>query len=170
MTGRRDYALCVLLVDTGLRVSEATGLNLGDVDWVESTVLVMGKGRKQRRVPFGGVAKRALVKWIEVRGEIPGQEALFITRTEDRLRRERAFCLIQHYGKKARIQGVRVSPHSLRYTFATMWLRSGGDLFTLQRILGHTSLEMVRRYAQQVVTDLQEKHRIHSPMDRLARR
>ena len=168
--GRRDYALCVLLLDCGARISEALGAGLADVDGAEGTLLVMGKGGKERRVPFGNLAKRSLAKWLAVRGEIPGQEALFVNRYGDRLGRERAHRLIAGYGKKAGIQGVRVSPHTFRYTFATMWLRNGGDLFTLQRILGHSSLEMVRRYAQQVVSDLQEKHRIYSPVDRLLRR
>jgi integrase/recombinase XerD len=170
LVGRRDYALCVLLLDTGLRISEALGLGLRDVDWTESTALVMGKGRKQRQVPFGNIAKRALIKWLEVRGEIPGQERIFVTQRGDSLNRHRFCERLRLYARKARIEGLRVSPHTFRYTFATMWLRSGGDLFTLQRILGHTTLEMVRRYAQQVVTDLQEKHRQHSPMDRMARR
>jgi integrase/recombinase XerD len=167
--GRRDYALCVLLLDCGARISEALGANQRDLDWAEATLLVMGKGGKERRVPFGNLARRSLAKWLAVRGEIPGQEALFVNRCGQRLGREGAQRLIAGYGQKAGIQGVRVSPHTFRYTFATMWLRNGGDLFTLQRILGHSSLEMVRRYAQQVASDLQEKHRLFSPMDRLTR-
>jgi len=169
-TGRRDYALCVLLLDCGARISEVLGANVSDVDWAESTLLVMGKGGKQRRVPFGNLAKRALVKWLEARGEIPGQEALFVNRYGERLRREQAHKLIQGYGKKARITGVRVSPHSLRYTFACSWLRNGGDLLTLKRILGHSSWKMVEHYASQTASDLVAKHGLHSPIDRLLRR
>lgn len=168
--GLRDYTLMVLLADTGVRISEALGLRICDVDIREGLVTVLGKGNKMRQVPIGQTTKRVLWKWLEFRGEIPGQDRIFPNRYGEVWLSRQAEKSIAEYGNKADIKGVRVSPHTFRYTFATMWLRSGGDLFTLQRILGHTSLEMVRRYAQQVVSDLQEKHRIYSPMDRLIRK
>jgi len=160
--GLRDYTLMVILADTGLRISEALGLRLGDVDLREGLLTVVGKGNKMRQVPIGQKAKRVLWRWIEARGDIPGQDLVFVNRRGEAWRFRQAERAIAQYGRKAKLRGVRVSPHTFRYTFATM--------FTLQRILGHSSLEMVRRYAQQVVSDLQEKHRIYSPVDRMMRR
>ena len=169
-TGRRDYALYVLLLDTGLRISEALGLDLEDVNWAESTLVVMGKGRKQRQVPFGRAAKRALLKWLEARGEIPGQSAVFVTRQGERMLRRHARLQLYRHMEKARVQGVKKGPHSLRHTFATEWLRGGGDVFALQKILGHSTLEMTRRYVSLLTDDLRQKHRLYSPMDRMLRR
>jgi integrase/recombinase XerD len=168
--GLRDYTLILLFADTGLRVSEVLGLRFQDIDLGEGLLLVNGKGRKQRQVPMGAQLKREFWRYLAARGDLAGQDLVFVSRTGERLSRTDCAKALRRLGRKAKLQGVRVSPHTFRYTFATMWLRSGGDLFTLQRILGHSSLEMVRRYAQQVVTDLQDKHRIHSPVDRLVRR
>jgi len=167
--GLRDWTLMVILADCGLRISEALNLRIGDVDLRESLLTVLGKGNKQRQVPIGQVAKRALWRWLEARGEIPGQDLVFVNQRGEACKRRQAEKAIANYGRRAGLP-VKATPHVFRRFFATQWVKSGADLFSCQRILGHSSLEMVRRYAQQVVSDLQEKHRIYSPVDRMMRR
>jgi len=166
--GLRDYTLMVLMLDAALRVSEALGLALCDVDLGEGLLAVMGKGRKARQVPVGRVARRALVRWLQCRGDVPGQDLVFCTRTGDRVERRLVERRVSDYGRKAGISGVRVSPHTLRHTAATMYLRQGGNPLYLQRLLGHSTLAMTNRYLQAVgADDLRNAHRTASPMDGL---
>jgi len=166
--GLRDHAVMLLLLDTGLRLNEAVSLTLADVDWSQSVVTVRHpKGGRQRQVPLGRAAKRALWRYLDRRGEVPGQDLIFVTQTGDSLSPKTVQKAIQEYGRRAGIEGVRCSPHTFRHTFATWWLRNGGDVFTLQRILGHSSLEMVKRYLSLSTEDLQAAHRRWSPGDAL---
>lgn len=167
-TGLRDYALMSLLLDSGLRISEALSLRARDVNWQEGVVTVIGKGGKERQVPFGAKVKRELWRYVARRGEVPGQDLLFVTRTGERLKPKQLQSALKRYAEKAGIQGVRVSPHTLRHTFARMWIVNGGDVFSLQRILGHTTMDMVRRYVDLAAGDVAAQHRRFSPMDRLA--
>jgi len=166
--GLRDYTLLVLFLDTALRLSEALGLTLGDVDLANGMLTVMGKGRKGRQVPMGRVARRALVRWLQRRGDVPGQDLVFCTRTGDRLKARHVQSQFHRLSRKAGIEGVNVTPHALRHTAATMYLRQGGNPLMLQRLLGHSTLAMTNRYLQAVgADDLRNAHRTASPMDGL---
>lgn len=165
--GARDFALCVLLADTGLRVSEALSLGLQDTDFGEGIARVLGKGRRERVVPLGQTVKRALLDWLKQRGEIPGMDRVFCNRFGQPLQRRTVLDSFHAYGRRAGIEGVRVSPHTLRHTFAVNYLRNGGDVLTLQKILGHATLEMTRRYAELSDTDAISRHRLASPLDRM---
>ncbi len=165
--GSRDFALCVLLADTGLRVSEALSLMLQDLDFGEGVGRVLGKGRRERIVPIGQTVKRALLDWLKQRGEIAGMDRVFCNRFGQPLQRRTVLDAFHGYGHKAGIEGVRVSPHTLRHTFAVNYLRNGGDVLTLQKILGHATLEMTRRYAELSDTDAISRHRLASPLDRM---
>ncbi|MEK7384226.1 MAG: tyrosine-type recombinase/integrase [Elusimicrobiota bacterium] len=102
-----------------------------------NSLTVMGKGNKEREVPFGSTSKQALWNYVLRHGDIPGQDLVFVNQYGDRLCRrwvDRAFKLL---GEKVGIKGVRVSPHTLRHTFATQYIMNGGDAFSLQHILGH---------------------------------
>lgn len=135
--GVRGFALCVLLADTGLRVSEALSLSCQDLDFGEGQARVLGKGRRERVVPLGQTVKRALLDWLKVRGEIPGMDRVFCNRFGRPLNKRTVCDAFHRYGRKAGIEGVRCSPHTLRHTFAVSYLRNGGDVLTLQKILGH---------------------------------
>lgn len=165
--GARDFALLTLLADSGLRVSEALSLEVGAVDFGSGTVRVMGKGRKERVVPFGQTAKRALIEWLKVRGEIPGVSSLWINRLGHGITSRQVLRRMVEYGEAAKIEQVRISPHTLRHTFAVSYLRNGGDPLTLQRILGHTDLAMTRRYVALTCDDLAARHRLASPLDKM---
>jgi len=165
--GTRDFALSVLLADTGLRISEALSLHLQDLNFGEGVARVLGKGRRERVVPLGQTVKRALLDWLKVRGDIVGMDRVFCNRFGQHLTRRTALDGFHKYGTRAGIEGVRLSPHSLRHTFAVNYLRNGGDVLTLQKILGHATLEMTRRYAEMADADAINRHRLASPLDRM---
>jgi len=164
--GIRLRAVILTLLDCGLRASELCGLTLEDVSWDEGTLRVMGKGSKERLVPFGEATQQALLAYVAKRGRIPGQGALFVTCYGEPMNRHEAHRLLRQAGQKAGLSGVRCSPHTFRHTCAVMYLRNGGDAFTLQKLLGHSSLDMTRRYAELAQADVVAKHRACSPGDR----
>ncbi len=160
----RDRAILLLMLDTGLRVSEVAGLRLGDLR-ADGTLKVHGKGSKERIVPVGSTARQAIVRYLGQRGPRRQDDALFLGRKGEISNRG-----LQHMVRrlKARV-GVtgRLSPHSLRHTFARSYLVNGGDVFSLQRILGHSTLDMVKRYVALADVDLVTRHALASPADRL---
>ncbi len=165
--GLRDYALTLFLADTGLRLGEALSLKLGEIDWTSNSVLVMGKGRKERRAAFGQKARQALMSWVRRRGVMEGSNWLFVSRFGRRL----SLCVFEQrmkgYTREAGIAADRLSPHALRHFFALSFLKNGGDVLTLQKLLGHSSLDMVRNYVNMTDDDALAKHRTASPLDRL---
>jgi integrase/recombinase XerD len=163
----RTRTLIILLLDSGLRISEALSIRKSDIYFAENTIKVMGKGGKERLVPFGNTSKQALMQYLMRIGEIPGQELLFLNRFGGGLNRRTIQRQLQLYAKKAGIKGVRPSPHTLRHTFATQYILNGGDAFSLQKILGHSTLDMVRVYVDMANSNMTLQHRKFSPMDRL---
>ena len=141
--GLRDHALLELLYATGLRVAECCGLDLDDVDRRRGAVRVMGKGGKERVVPAGDAALEAVEAWLAVRGE--GRGALFINPRGSRLSTRGVQRIVK---RRARAAGIdrRVSPHTLRHTFATHMLGEGADLRLIQELLGHSRLSTTQRY------------------------
>lgn len=157
-TGLRDYTLMLLLLETGIRISECVKIDLTDVHLKEGQIRIHGKGAKQRLVPFQGKFRRALQRYLEVRGPAES-EALFVTVDGTRISKRYVQELIQDYGEMAHIRDVRVSPHTFRHTMAKYYILAGGDIFSLQKILGHSTLDMVRRYVELFSTDVQMQHR-----------
>lgn len=158
----RDKALVLLLVDTGLRRAEVCALNWDDVDIPSGLVrVVRGKGGKARSVVIGVKTRRALLAY---RREITPSEQgpLFQTRQGTRLSYNGLRSALLRIGNKVE---VHVTPHALRRTFATLSLRAGMNLLQLQAMLGHSSLEMTRRYIQMIDDDLLEAHKLHGPVD-----
>jgi site-specific recombinase XerD len=165
--GARDNAIITLLFDSGLRVSELCGLTLDDIDFKEQSLFVrQGKGDKDRIVGYGATARQAIIRYLDRRGELT-TNALFVTSLGEPLDRFRVAKIIKARCAKANITGVRCSPHTLRHTFAVSYLRAGGDVFSLQRLLGHSDLSMTRRYCELSETDALDRHRQFSPGDRL---
>jgi integrase/recombinase XerC len=139
----RDVAILELLYATGLRVSELTGLDVDKVDRAEQTVRVLGKGRKERIVPYGGGAARALERYLAPRPAVRGP--LFVNARGGRLTDRSVRTVVR---RAARSAGVvrRVTPHTLRHTFATHLLDAGADLRAIQELLGHSRLSTTQRY------------------------
>jgi integrase/recombinase XerD len=166
-TALRDRALVLLLLDTGIRASECARLVVGDVDLGMGEVVIRphGSGAKSRarHVYLGKAARRALWRYLVSRedGEDPGAP-LFVSRDGRAMTRHTIRSICQSLGGRA---GVHCYPHRFRHTFAIMYLRNGGDVFTLQRLLGHSSLDMVKRYLALARTDDAATHRRASPAD-----
>jgi len=141
--GLRDRALLEVLYATGLRVSELAGLDLNDLDGSERTVRVLGKGGKERIVPYGSRAAGALDAHLACRGAIRGP--LFANRRGGRLTVRSIHSIVR---RSAAACGItrRVSPHTLRHTFATHLLDAGADLRMIQELLGHSRLSTTQRY------------------------
>ncbi|PYO04952.1 MAG: tyrosine recombinase XerC, partial [Candidatus Rokuibacteriota bacterium] len=139
----RDTAVLELLYATGLRVSELAGLDLDDLDRSQQTVRVLGKGRKERIVPYGNRAASALDVYLNGRGA--GAGALFANRRGGRLTVRSLHTIVR---RSAAMSGItrRVSPHTLRHTFATHLLDAGADLRVIQELLGHSRLSTTQRY------------------------
>ena len=155
-TGFRDWAIILTLLDTGVRVSELTSLELENVNLVQRCLKVHGKGDKERIVPIGVTVQKALAKYINKyrpQPMYPLSDNLFLTRDGMPLTANRIQSIIELHATRAGINGVRASPHTFRHTFAVSYLRNGGDVFTLQRILGHETLDMVRNYVTLAQSD-----------------
>jgi site-specific recombinase XerD len=164
----RDRAIVLLLLDSGLRLGELVRLRVGDLDLVEGRCRVVGKGAKERIVPMGGRSRRALRSWLLTRGSLTADAAVFVSRQGGALSPRGVELLIGRLARAAAIS-TRCSPHILRHSFARAFLANGGDVFTLQRILGHspTSLQITRRYVHLLDDDVRAVHRRASPIDRL---
>ena len=144
----RDMALLELLYGSGLRISEALGLNVDDMRPESGHVRVMGKGSKERIVPLSDTCMAALTRYLAVRADVPpvhGERALFLGRRGKRLDRRQAARILEERAKEAGIP-QHVSPHDLRHSFATHLLEGGADLRAVQELLGHSRISTTQRY------------------------
>ena len=161
--GRRDHALVLLSVQTGLRVSEVTGLQRGDVTLgVGAHVRCLGKGRKERIVPIGDPAKRAIEAYLRKRTELgvrrtdaAADTALFLSTRGRRMNPRGVARVVEKVVLRSGI-GRKISPHALRHTFATHLLDGGADLRSIQEMLGHRSLSTTQKYTSVSVSRLME--------------
>lgn len=166
--GYRDYCVLLVLLDTGMRLSELAGLRLPDVHLEQGEFKVCGKGQKERIVPMGGNVQRVLWKYLHsYRPEpaLPMLDYLFLDRTGEPMKPDCIYRMIKRSGHRAGLRGVRCSPHTFRHTFAKNYLLNGGDVFSLQKILGHSSLEVVKLYVNLAAADVHSQHRKFSPVD-----
>lgn len=167
---KRDEAIVLLLLDTGLRASELCGLRLSDLDMQNKRLSALGKGSKHRTVSFGRTAARSLWNYLREDPREP-ESPLFLsdrgTGSGGPMTRSGLLQLMERLGARAGIQATRCSPHTFRHTFAVSFLRNGGNVFTLQQILGHTSLTMTNRYVALAQADIERQHRMYSPVDAL---
>jgi integrase/recombinase XerC len=157
---KRDRAILELLYASGVRVSELVGLDLGSVDCRGQMIRVLGKGRKERIVPYGGKAQVALEAYWPVRAKIlahprakPAPEAVFLNHLGGRLTTTSVRSRVKKYGRLNNINWD-IHPHSLRHAFATHLLADGADLRAIQELLGHVSLSTTQRYTQATIQQL----------------
>jgi len=159
---KRDLALFELLYASGLRVSELTGLNIADIDRNEMMLRVLGKGNKERIVPFGSKAERAIAGYWEVRAGIlehakgrTDAEAVFLNYSGTRLSPRSVNRILKKYAALVNINWS-IHPHSLRHAFATHLLADGADLRAIQELLGHQSLSTTQRYTHATIRQLMD--------------
>ncbi|MFV1961356.1 MAG: tyrosine recombinase [Acidimicrobiia bacterium] len=149
---RRDSALLEFLYASGGGVSEAVGLDLGDLDLTDKVVLVTGKGSRQRLVPLGSKAVEALSRWLPdrlslVRRSEPG-DPVFLNLRGGRLSRQGAFDVVKKHASGTGIDPIMVSPHVLRHSAATHMVEAGADLRTVQEMLGHATISTTQVYTR----------------------
>jgi len=163
--GKRDRAILELLYGAGLRVGELVGLDLGDLSLNEGLVRVVGKGRKERIVPFGKNATEALGSYFRVRGKCiranslkakeggSAAEAIFLNFRGGRLTSRSVGNIVDRYVEQLS-QKLKIHPHTLRHTFATHMLSAGADLRAIQELLGHESLSTTQKYTHVSIEQL----------------
>ena len=150
----RDLTVLEVLYGCGLRVSELTGLNLKDIDHTEGWLLIRGKGRKERQVPYGSKAKEALEAYLPLRKADPAQHALFVEPSgKHRLTERSVRNIVTRYGLEV-LGNASIHPHTLRHAFATHMLDSGCDLRSLQDLLGHSSISSTQIYTHVSLSDM----------------
>jgi site-specific recombinase XerD len=165
-TGFRDFALMLTLYDSGARLSEIANLQTGDIDYDQNLLRVMGKGRKQRYIPFGKKVAKALMKYQHQYRPEPVSGDYFWLRSDGKpLSAGRIQKLITKYGKKAGL--ARCYAHKLRHTSSVTFLRNGGGEFALQKKLGHRSLLMTRHYSNLSNEDVRDQHLRYGVADKL---
>lgn len=164
--GDRDRAIILTLLDTGMRASEFVALNVGDVDLETGAILVQqGKGRKPRTVFVGAKARQALQRYLARRRRARPDAPLWVGREGQRLS---YWGLRQIMRRRAARAGVPApSLHGFRRTFALLALRGGMDIYSLQRLMGHAGLSVLRRYLAMTEGDLRAAHERASPVDNL---
>ncbi|MGD2080422.1 MAG: tyrosine recombinase XerC [Nitrospirota bacterium] len=163
-TEQRDRAILELLYSSGLRVGELSGLNVDNVNLREGLVKVLGKGRKERLVPIGGKAREALNSYlVEKMLQKKTDKALFVSRNGRRLDERAVRRIVTKYCRALGIEG-KVSPHTLRHTFATHLLQSGADLRVIQELLGHSSLSTTQKYTHLDITHLMDVYDKSHPL------
>ena len=143
----RDRALLELFYSSGLRLAELAGLDVTGVDLGEATARVLGKGQRERIVPLGGAARKALGDWLRARAEWadPDAPALFISARGQRLSRRAIQARVAHWARRLGLPR-NVHPHMLRHSFATHLLESSGDLRAVQELLGHADIATTQIY------------------------
>ena len=159
----RNRAIIYLLLDTGLRVSELCGIMRENLDLDNRTAKVFGKNSKERIVAFSQTTAKHLWRYSSTSEN--DSEFLFIANNGKPLIRNNVLAMLYYWCDKAGIK--RFSPHKLRHTYAISFLRNGGNIFALQYSLGHTDLEMTKRYLAVSNVDIIEAHKIASPVSNL---
>ncbi len=163
--GRRDRAILELFYASGIRLSELGALDLEDVDVSGRMVRVMGKGRKERIVPFNQMASAALRAWLKDRVALTQGDALFVNARGGRLTGRSVQRLLARYVRSCSTR-FGISPHALRHSFATHLLQAGADLRAIQELLGHVQLSTTQRYTHVNVAQLLEVYRKAHPRAR----
>lgn len=168
---RRDRVILEVLYGTGLRISELVGLSLADVDFESGLIRAFGKGAKERIVPVGSHATRALVAWLSAGGREAlepqrwarrgDQEALLLNTRGGRLSRQGAWIVVKKAGERTGLAD-RLSPHVLRHSCATHMLDHGADIRSVQELLGHASISTTQIYTmvstERLMTVYREAH------------
>jgi integrase/recombinase XerD len=165
----RNFSIMMLFLDTGIRLDELVNLKLTRIDFAIGEMTILGKGSKERKVPIGFQAKKALLDYLAKERPDPAspqdEDSLYLSVDGFPITHGAVEKMFQRVKKIAEVPNLH--PHTCRHTFSVRYLVNGGDAFSLQKILGHTSLEMTRKYVNLASGDVREKHRRFSPMDNL---
>ena len=161
----RNYCICLLMLDSGLRMNEAITLDINKIHLNEGYIIVDGKGNKQRIVPIGLNTRKYLTKYLSQRPQTLNHTRIFVKDQQTPIKISTVRQFFRRLKKQTSIP--RLHPHLLRHTFATRYIESGGDIYTLQSILGHTTLDMVKKYVHFTPSKTVAKFSDFSIMDNL---
>jgi site-specific recombinase XerD len=167
-TGYRNYAIVTTALDSGLRASELAGIKLSKLSLQNGYIRVIGKGNKERVVPIGKSVSTTLWRYIDKfrpRPRDPECDYLFLSRDGKPITVNTIKLVFTRLAKKSGV--TRLHCHLCRHSFAINYLMNGGDIFSLREILGHTTLDMVNHYLHFTSSQIMERHRKFSPMDKL---
>ncbi len=164
-TGFRNYCMIMLFLDSGIRLGECRNLQIQQLDLDNRSIKILGKGNKERYVFMGTKTLKILKKYLNWRNSGSATDYVFISTHNTKLTERNVQHIFERLCRKARIN--RISPHMLRHTFSTNYIKNGGDAFTLQRILGHADITTTMIYVNMAGKDLKEAHRRFSPIDQL---
>lgn len=164
LSGKRDAAILELMYATGIRVSEVIALTLDRFYADEQFIRVIGKGNKERLVPFGGCAKRAVAEYITARqqAKVKASPYVFLSNRQEPMTRQSIWKLIKKYAKLANIP-FEVTPHTIRHTFATHLLNNGVDLRAIQEMLGHSDISTTQIYVHVAFKDIENQYHTMHP-------
>ena len=164
--GSRNLTILLLLLDTGMRLGELAGMTTGAAEEAvrDGIFRVIGKGARERYLPLGRASRDALRRYLHVHRPNASTVSLFVGHDGRPLSAEGLRQAVRRVARRAGVADVH--PHRLRHTFAVSYIANGGDAMTLQRILGHSTLEMVRRYVALDSRDIMARHSQASPSDR----
>lgn len=159
----RAKAIIFFLLDTGVRADELCNIKIGHIDRRLMRVKVFGKGAKDRYVSFSARTAQALWRYLATRENVKDDQYLFASHgPSEQFKRSRLLKMMVSIGDRAGVKGVNL--HRFRHSFAIQYLRNRGDVYTLQRLLGHSSLDMVKRYLAIVQTDIDDVYKGASPV------
>jgi integrase/recombinase XerD len=165
--GYRDYAIIIMLYGTGMRIQELLNLRLTDLNLESGQIKVLGKGARERYLYMSPTVYKVTLRYLNRFRPKVQSDYLFVHDNGQPLSRYYVAHRMQKYGREAGITAVRCSPHTLRHSFAINYLRNGGDSFTLQKILGHSTLDMTRHYAELAKSDVERGMKTFSPIESL---
>ncbi len=161
----RDRAMIELIFASGVRVSELVGIRFRDIDFANMEIRILGKGNKERIVPFGGCSLQAIMEWLAVRDTMAGPDCdrLFVNRFGGPITTRSVQTAVRKIGLENSVP-VRITPHKLRHSFATEMLAGGADIRIVQEILGHTSLAVTQVYLHLNIDRLKEVYNRSHPL------
>lgn len=165
-TMERNRAIILLMLDTGIRASELCDLRIEDLDTRNHRIFIKkGKGMKERTLPFSPRTGQMIWRYTASRRDTRPEDPLFASKLNRPMTRNKLAETFAAIGKRAGVPNFH--PHRLRHTFAIQLLRNGGNVFSLQQMLGHSTLEMVRHYVRLAQVDIDQMHRRASPVENM---
>jgi len=166
--GLRNYLIMCLIFSTGARSGEVIGIKMADINITTDVIKIRGKGNKERIIPIGNTLRRALLRYIKERTDFLNDavcEYLIVGLTKRQLTKSGMLAIFVKLKEELNIEGERVSPHTFRHSFAKNALLNGMDIFSLQRLMGHSSLNTTKKYIHLNDREVKQQHSKYNPLD-----
>lgn len=164
----RGYIAIKILLGTGIRSGELINLQWKNIDFENEAMIVFGKARAQRSIPLHHTLKEDLLHYKlylkSIFEEVKDTDYVYCNKYNNKSSKNSIDNVFKYFRNKLKIEGVRVSPHTFRHTFAKNWIMSGGDVFSLQSILGHQKIETTQKYVNIFATALKEQNDKYNPL------